>query len=230
MKKPVLHLPESVNRFIEQRLIRGGISAVLLYGSYARGTQHANSDIDIIFVVDEGFKRECVVQDGLLFEVIEQTKSNMYSFMKENKDEDRHWNLWKDVKALYDRDGEGKEIIEHAQLLVNDRQPWAPDEIKMRRLIMGSKIKNIRHVSQGDRRTAALLLVELVWVLIENWFRIRGRFIPSPKELFSILSEEDPVLSGLLNEFYVDQNNLNTRFDVADLVFKAVYDQGLTVK
>jgi len=224
MKEPVLKLPERVNRFIEQRKIRGGISAVLLYGSYARGTQHTNSDIDIIFVVDEGFKRECVVQDGLLFEVIEQTKSNMYLFMKNNMDEDRHWNLWKDVKVLYDRDGEGKEIIVHAQSLVSDRQPWPPEEIQMRRLIMESKIGNIRHVSQSDQRTAALLLVELVWALIENWFGIRGRFIPSPKEIFAIFSEEDPVLSGLSNEFYVDQNDLNTRFNLIERVFKAVYD------
>lgn len=223
MNDPALHLPESINRFIKQRQMRGGISAVLLYGSYARGTQHANSDVDIIFIVDQGFKRECVIQDGLLFEVLEETKSNVYSFWQKNLDEDRHWYLWKDVKVLYDRDGEGKEIVSHALSLLTERQPWPSEELQMRSLIMQFKIKNIRHVSQSDPSTAALLLVELVRGLIENWFRIRGRFIPSSKEFFAIFAEEDPTLSGLLTEFYVDQIDLDTKFSVVERMFKSGY-------
>jgi len=211
MNDQAINLPESINRFIKQRKMRGGISAVLLYGSYARGTQHANSDVDIMFIVDQGFKRECVVQDGLLFEIIEETSSNVYIFWQKNLDEDRHWNLWKDVKVLYDRDGEGKEIVNRALSLLTERQPWSRDELQMRSLIMQFKIKSIRHVSQSDPCTAALLHVESVRALMENWFQIRGRFIPSSKEIFAIFAEEDPILSGLLTEFYVDQIDLDTR-------------------
>jgi len=224
MKESDLRLPESINRFVEQRKFRGGVSAVLLYGSYARGTQHEQSDVDIIFIVDQGFTRECFVQDGLLFEVIEQTKSNMYSFWEKNLDEDRHWCLWKDTKVLYEKDGKGKEIIKHALSLVSDRQPWPPKEKQMRRLIMQHKIKNIRHVSQSDPETSALLLLEFVQALVENWFRMRGCFIPSPKELFSVFAEQDPVLSGLLSNFYVNQMDLNTKLGLAERVLNAVYD------
>jgi len=219
-----LQLPESANRFIKQRQLQGDVSAVLLYGSYARGTHHVNSDIDIIFVVDQGFKRECVVQDGLLFEVLEETKNNMYSFWERNMDVDRHWYLWKDMKILFDRDGEGKEIIEHAMSFVSDRHPWPSKEVQMRKLIMLHKINNIRHVSSSDSRTAALLLVEFVWALIENWFGIRGRFIPSSKEVFTILPEEDPVLSDLLGDFYTNPVDLDTKFKLAERIYKAIHE------
>jgi len=223
MNDPALQLPESVNRFIKQRQMRGDISAVLLYGSYARGTQHANSDVDIMFIVDQGFKRECVVQDGLLFEIIEETSSDVYSYWQKNLDEDRHWNLWKDVKVLYDRDGEGKEIINRAHSLLTERQPWPRDELQMRTLIMQFKIKSIRHVSQSDPCTAALLLLESVRALMEDWFRMRGRFVPSSKEIFAIFADEDPILSGLITEFYVDQIDLDTRLSLVERIFESVF-------
>lgn len=222
MNRP-LRLPESVDRFINQRKAKGGISAVLLYGSYARGTQHRKSDVDIIFVVDQGFSRHCVVQDGILFEVIEQTKSSVYSFWQKNLDEDRHWNLWKDTKILYDRDGEGKEIIAHALSLVGEREPWTKDEINMRRLIMKFKIENIRYVSKCDACSATLLLIEFVRTLIENWFGIRGQFIPSSKEIFHVLSIEDPLFAKMLNAFYIDQMDLESKLSLADNIFEVVY-------
>ncbi len=40
-------LPEQADRFIAERLDRGDVVAVLLYGSYARGTQHEQSDVEL---------------------------------------------------------------------------------------------------------------------------------------------------------------------------------------
>ncbi len=57
--------PDPVNRFIVDRLERGDVAAVPLYGSYARGTQHEQSDVDIIFVDDELTKSE-IADEALL--------------------------------------------------------------------------------------------------------------------------------------------------------------------
>ena len=48
MKNRSFQLSDRVNRFIAARKELGDVSAVLIYGSYARGTQHEQSDVDII--------------------------------------------------------------------------------------------------------------------------------------------------------------------------------------
>ena len=124
MKNKSLDLPQTITRFIAARIERGDILAALLYGSYARGTQTEHSDVDIIFILDKGYKSKLVMHEGIEFEVLEVTKSNLYAYWQKNWDEDRHWYLWKDAKAIFDPGGEGKEIIEHARSLVGERFPW----------------------------------------------------------------------------------------------------------
>ena len=44
---------ESVNKFIEEIKKKYNITAVILFGSYAKGTANENSDIDIAVVSDD---------------------------------------------------------------------------------------------------------------------------------------------------------------------------------
>ncbi len=223
MSNTKFQLPTSVNRFIATRKEQGDIAAVLLYGSYARGTQHEKSDVDIIFVVDQGFKSELIVHDGLVIEVLESTKRNMFSYWKENWDEDRHWYLWKDVKVVYDRDGEGAEIVKYAQSLVGERLPWPRTKIENRRQVDLAKIEKVQYLSKTDPGTASILLFEFVSELTENWFKIRGRFVPSTKELLTIYSNDCPEYGQLLTDFHLNEADLNTRFCLAKNMLEIAY-------
>lgn len=216
-------LPEPANRFITERLDRGDVAAVLLYGSYARGTQHEQSDVDIIFVVDEGFKSEIVNVEGIDIEVLEQTKHDMFAFWEQNLDEDRHLYLWNDVKVLYERDDEGVEVIAHALSLVGEKRPWPNDRIEMRKKVADAKLRRTRFASQHDPGTAAIVLVELVQAMTEHWFDVRGHRVPSSKSFLDVFADHDPELGGVLREFYLESLELEPRFDVARRMVDLVY-------
>jgi len=223
MNQSALQLPKSITRFVTRRTDGGDVSAVLLYGSYARGTQHEQSDVDIIFVVEQGFKSECVKFDGLLFEVLEETKSNMFSYWQKNFDEDRHWYLWKDVKVLYEREREGVEIVEHALSLVSERQPWPRERTKNHRLAMLARLEKIRYLSRDDQGTAAILLTEFARSLTENWFKIRGHFVPSTKEFLTLFAEECPEFANMLENFHLNASDLSGKFLQVKRMLEIVY-------
>ena len=216
-------LPEPVNRFIADRLDRGDVAAVLLYGSYARGTQHEQSDVDIIFVVDEGFRSEVVECEGVDIEVLEQTRHNMFAFWEQNLDEDRHWYLWKDVKVLYERDNEGAEVVAHALSLVGEKRPWPTDQVEMRRKVAVAKLRRTRFLSQSDPGTAAIVLVELVQASTQHWFAVRGHRVPSSKAFLGVFAEEEPELGDLLVDFYTQTAELESKFDTAQRLLEIVY-------
>ena len=223
MYNPPPTLPEQVNRFVASRLDGGDVTAVLLYGSYARGTEHEQSDVDIIFVVDQGFKSEVVDLDGVDVEVLEQTKHNMFAFWEQNLDEDRHWYLWKDVKVLYERNNEGTEVVAHAMSLVGEKRPWPNDRIEMRKKVAQAKLRRTRFLSQLDAGSAAIALVELVQAMTGHWFDVRGQRVPSSKAFSGVFAEEDPELGDLLVGFYVRPTEFDVRFDLADRMAELVY-------
>lgn len=216
-------LPEPAHRFIANRLEHGDVAAVLLYGSYARGTQHEQSDVDIIFVVDEGFRSEIVNFEGMEFEVLEQTKPNMFAFWEQNLDEDRHWYLWKDAKVLFERDKEGTEVVAHALSLVGEKRPWPAHQVEMRKKVALSKLRRTRHLSQHDPGTAAIVLTELVEALTKHWFDVRGHRVPSSKAFHGVFAAEAPELGGLLRDFYVRPLELEPKFDLAEQMVDLVY-------
>jgi len=223
MNNTVFHLPESIKQFISARQARGGVSAVLIYGSYARGTQHEKSDVDLIFIVDEGFKSEYILHEGIDIEVLESTLSDMISYWQQNWDEDRHWYLWKDARVLYDRDGDGAKAVAHALSLVGDRQSWSQEHTEARKHIMKAKLGRCQYLAQKDPTTAAMLLTEFVRTLIENWFIVRGKFVPSTKEFLTCFSKQSPEFEQLLRDFYSDSTNLNARFALLERMIERVY-------
>jgi len=224
MNTTPIPLPDRVMRFVKLRQEQGGVSAVLIYGSYARGTQHELSDVDIIFVVDDGFASKFVVFEGLDFEVLESTKRNMIAYWQKNWDEDRHWYLWKDAKIIYDRDGEGASVVKHALSLIKDRQPWSGEQMEMRRNVMLAKLRKIQYLSNKDPIVAAILLTEIVRSITEHWFLTRGQFVPSPKEFMGALQQEEPEFSDLLKDFYMGcQTDRNERIDLVGNMLKIVY-------
>lgn len=230
MENALPTLPEPVNRFIADRLERGDVAAVLLYGSYARGTQHEQSDVDIIFVVDEGFRSEIVDFEGIEFEVLEQTKPNMFAFWEQNLDEDRHWYLWKDAKVLYERDKEGTEVVAHALSLVGEKRPWPADQVEMRKKVAVSKLRRTRYLSQRDPGTAAITLIELVQASTKHWFDVRGHRVPSSKAFLDVFAKEDPEFGGLLRDFHEQPLELESKFDLAERLTELVYADSQTTQ
>ncbi len=208
-------LPEVIHRFVASREEQGGLAAALLYGSFARGTAHERSDVDIIFIVDEGFASEAVTFEGKLFECLETTADAIMSHWEQKLDEDRHWYLWKDVKVLYERDGAGAHVVSAARSLVGERIPWTDEQIEMRRFVMTERIDRLRFLADTEPTTAAIVLGDVFRDLLEYWFKMRGEFVPSPKEFTSVFDVQSPPIAELVRSFYIAERNLPGRLDVA---------------
>ena len=79
------------------------VLGVVLFGSWARGSNRIGSDVDILVILKEGYKRTIEYLDNQAFEIIYSTKKEAFDFWKSNRDDAA--GFWEDANILYDVGG-----------------------------------------------------------------------------------------------------------------------------
>ena len=85
--------------FIEELKSRPGILGIILFGSWARGNNRLDSDVDLVVIVTEGFKRSVEYHKNQAFEIIYTTEELVFEFWESHKDD--CVSLWEVAKVLY---------------------------------------------------------------------------------------------------------------------------------
>ena len=96
-KQPVL------DRFVRELREDPEVTAVFVFGSFARGDDRPDSDIDLLVVANGAFRKEIVHREGVEFEIFRNNRDDTITFWKENPDDFE--SSWPDAKPLFDRDG-----------------------------------------------------------------------------------------------------------------------------
>jgi len=89
---------------------------------------------------------------------------------------------------------------------------------------MIERIEKIKYLAKSDEGTAAILLVEFVRSLAENWFKIRGQFVPSTKDFLAIFVAEHPEFGNKFRDFHLNSSTLNGRFVEVERMLDIVYN------
>ncbi|SCG84176.1 nucleotidyltransferase [Proteiniborus sp. DW1] len=80
-------ISERINRFVESVIPEYNPEKIVLYGSYAKGTNNENSDIDIAIIVDE-VKGSFLEKEARLYKIRRNIDSNIEPILIE-KNSDR---------------------------------------------------------------------------------------------------------------------------------------------
>src|SRR5688572_4604334 len=63
------------------------VLGIILFGSWARGSNRPDSDVDLLVIVQHGFKRMVEYRDGQAFEMIYTTGQAALEYWQSNPDE-----------------------------------------------------------------------------------------------------------------------------------------------
>ena len=177
------------------------VEAVVLFGSYARGNSRPDSDIDLVVILKEGYKRAVEYHDNQTYEIIYTTENEATKYWEEHKQESVRF--WKIAKVLFGRNGAQERLEEFGAKLIKETPPPVDESTRMHlQFDFEDTINAIERIKDTDPATAALLLYEKTAMLIDIFFDLRGEWRTAPKQQLKEILERDPKIGELFQDFY----------------------------
>lgn len=217
------NLNEATTLFLRELEADDNVLGIVLFGSWARGNQRGNSDVDLLVIVENGYKRTVEYKDNQAFEIIYTTIEGAKSYYKANFDET--YRFWMHAKILFDRDGSLQSLKEFATKLIKDgKAALSEDDLKHFEFDALDQIRfaSAAH-SKGEIATANLILNIKVAALTEIYFDTIEEWRPAPKQILSEIEKRNQKLSNLLTQFYADKIDFGKRAKLTEEIIAAIF-------
>mgnify|MGYP001582187292 CR=1 FL=1 len=212
---------EATQKFLEELKQRSDVVGVIMFGSWARGNNRPDSDVDLVVILTEGYRRTAEHRDGQDFEIIYTTEKGAFEYWESHKDD--AVGLWAVAKILYDKDGTIEALKNKIQkVLDKGKKPIDTYQLGQFRFDADDILKYIEGIIETDSTTANLILSNKVFALTELFFDIRQKWTPAPKQRLAQIKEVSLELHILLVEFYGDKN-LKERLEIAKKIVPIIF-------
>src|SRR5687768_4882701 len=90
-------------QFVEELQTNSNVIGIILFGSWARGNNRPDSDVDLLVILQDGFKRTVEYREEQAFEITYTTEQGAIEYWQSNPNDAVE--LWNVAKILFDRDG-----------------------------------------------------------------------------------------------------------------------------
>jgi predicted nucleotidyltransferase len=215
---------DATHIFIEDLKARSDVLGVILFGSWARGNNRPDSDVDLVVILTAGYKRTVEEKDDQVFEVIYTTSASAMEFWKENKDDAA--GLWSVAKILYDKDGSVDKLrIQVEQMLKAGKDQVDEALLSQLRFDIEDQIYCAEVALKQDPVTAHMLLQGKVLRLTELFFDLRREWTPAPKQRMVEVRKLSPEFYLLLERFYVSELGFDDKVVIARSMVAIVFKE-----
>ncbi len=179
--------------------------AIILFGSYARGNSSPDSDIDLLVILKDGYKRAVEYFEKQAFEIIYTTEPAAVEYWQNNRHD--AVGLWNVAKILFDRDGTGERLKEFGTKLCKE----IPSEVSESTLAhlrfdFEDSLKAVERIRTSDPATASLLLQKKMLNLIDLYFDLKRVWRLAPKQQLEHILIQDAGLGKMFQDFYTGEN------------------------
>jgi predicted nucleotidyltransferase len=207
--------------FLEDLKKRPDVVGVILFGSWARGNNRPESDVDLVVILQEGYQRAVETHNGQLFEIIYTTAQSAFDFWESHKDEAA--GLWSVAKILFDRDGTVGRLKADVQCFLQEgKKEINALQLEQLRFDANDLIRYARSISTEDPTTSYFILTNKVFTLTETFFDVRQKWTPPPKQRLAVICDVSPDLYALLCAFYQDAG-LPEKIDITQRMLPLVF-------
>ncbi len=211
--------------FIKELKEDDNILGIILFGSWARGNNRPDSDVDLVVIQKDGYQRAIERRDGQIFEIIYTTEKSAFDFWNNHKDDCA--GLWQGAKILFDRDGGieklkekvEKEILEKGKKEINNKQ------LEQLLFDVNDQLDYADRIFKENRTTAYLILTNKIFSLTELFFDIRQLWTPAPKQRLQKIDEINSGLYKLLEDFYSEKNDFHQKMEIARKIVDKVFEK-----
>ncbi len=200
--------------FIQELRHRPDVLGVILFGSWARGNNRPDSDVDLLVILTEGFRRTVEYKNNLVFEIVYTNEKSAFEYWESHKDDCA--GLWDVAKVLYDKDGTMKRLqTKVEEMLKAGKKSYDQDQLGEVKFDAEDQIKYVESILLSDPITAQLILSNKVFTFTELFFDIRQQWIPAPKQRLSIIRGISAEFYSLLEQFYKDGVTVEDKIQIA---------------
>ncbi len=210
--------------FVEKLKNQENVLGIVLFGSWARGNQRATSDVDLVVIVKEGYRRSVEQLDGQVFEIIYVTAKGAKDYYKTDLDATQRF--WKIAKILFDRDGSVEGVKQFAINLTSEgKKPLSDDTLRHFEFDAQDQISFAKDAHKnGDMATANLILSIKMAALTEIYFDTIKEWRPAPKQVLSEIESRDSELHGYFVQFFADDISFDDKVSVASDIVKTIFE------
>ncbi len=215
---------EATQKFIEELMQRADVVGVIMFGSWARGNNRPDSDVDLVVVLTEDYRRTVEHRDGQAFEIIYTTEKGAFDYWESHKDDAA--GLWAVAKVLFDKDGTIKRLETKIKEVL-DAGKKSIDEYQLGqfRFDAGDILKYVESILASDSTSANLILTNKIFALTELFFDIRQMWTPAPKQRLEEIQKISPDFYALLTRFYQEQITLKDKLEIAKKIVPIVFEK-----
>lgn len=209
--------------FIEELKQRPEVQGIILFGSWARGNNRPDSDVDLVVILSEGYRRTVEVKGNQVFEIIYTTKQSALDYWKSHLDDAS--GLWSVAKVLYDKDNTVRQLKEEIEEVLQQGKKQIDDfQLGQFKFDAEDQIRYVGKIIQEDETTANLILSNKVFALTELFFDIRQQWTPAPKQRLAKIKEVSPEYYALLQQFYTGKLGLEQKIEVAMRMLPIIFE------
>ncbi len=213
---------EDTIEFLEELKNNENVLGVILFGSWARGNNRPDSDVDLVVILKEGYRRTVEYKNNQAFEIIYITEKSALDFWKSNIDD--CFNLWSIAKIVYDKDGTMKELEDEAQKIIKDgKKKVDAFQVGQFKFSAEDELRAVELMLEKDKGTASLVLSKTTLSLTEQFFDLKQLWTPAPKQRLAKIKEINPELGELFNEFYDEDISLIHRIEIVKKIIPIVF-------
>lgn len=199
------------------------IIGIILFGSWARGNNRPDSDIDLIIIKPEAnFKRRIEKINDQYFEIVETYPEDAVSFWKNNLDNSKRF--WDVAIIVKDETGFLEESKNALLKIYNQgKKPLSDWQLEHLKFDYFDSIRSFRAKLQVSPEETKLLLYPKLFSVLETYFDIKGLWAPAPKQMLKIINQIDESLYNQVILFY-KQENLEQQIDIFESILKYIFE------
>jgi len=213
---------EETQKFLEELKQRSDVLGVIMFGSWARGNNRPDSDVDLVVILTEGYRRTVEHRNGQPFEIIYTTGKGAFDYWEGHKDDAA--GLWAVAKILYDKDGTIEQLKNKIkEVLDAGKKPIDEYQLGQFRFDSEDQLKYVESILASDPTTANLILTNKIFALTELFFDIRQMWTPAPKQRLAEIQKINPDFYSLLQQFYQEQITLKDKLEIAKKIVPIVF-------
>ncbi len=215
---------EATQNFLEKLKQRTDVLGVIMFGSWARGNNRSDSDVDLVVILTEGYRRTVEHKDGQAFEIIYTTEKGAFEYWESHKDDAA--GLWAVAKILFDKDGTIERLkTKIKEVLDAGKKPIDEYQLGQFRFDAEDILKYVESILASDPTSANLILTNKIFALTELFFDIRQMWTPAPKQRLVEIQKISPDFHALLKEFYQEQITLKDKLETARKIVPLVFEK-----
>ena len=192
---------QDLQELVHQLRAKKEVLGVAIFGSYARGDQRPDSDIDVFVLIKKGVRRDVERIGKTNFEFVYVSYEEALKFYKNNPNDCVQ--LWKDAKILFDDNGLLKKLCAYAHRIEKKgKKPISELKLKHFRFDTEDSIRAMESLMETDSATANLYACIRAANLLELYFDIHMLWTPPPKKQLLFLRKHDREAAHVFDAFY----------------------------